>query len=59
MRDGNDRFTGRRDCAGPVEIHVVWVPIDHRFNHNIAALALNEYFADQDLGPLVAYSYDL
>jgi hypothetical protein len=27
--------------------------------HNIAALALNEYFADQDLGPLVAYSFDL
>jgi hypothetical protein len=27
--------------------------------HNIAALALNEYFADQGLGPLVAYSFDL
>jgi hypothetical protein len=27
--------------------------------HDIAALALNEYFADQDLGPLVAYSFDL
>jgi hypothetical protein len=27
--------------------------------HNIAALALNEYFAEHDLGPLVAYSFDL
>ena len=27
--------------------------------HDIAALALNEYFADQGLGPLVAYSFDL
>jgi hypothetical protein len=27
--------------------------------HNIAALALNEYFADHGLGSLVAYSYDL
>ncbi len=27
--------------------------------HNLAALALNEYFADQGLGPLVAYSFDL
>jgi hypothetical protein len=27
--------------------------------HNLAALALNEYFADRGLGPLVAYSFDL
>lgn len=27
--------------------------------HDIAALALNEYFAEQGLGPLVAYSFDL
>jgi hypothetical protein len=27
--------------------------------HDVAALALNEYFADQGLGPLVAYSFDL
>jgi hypothetical protein len=27
--------------------------------HDIVALALNEYFADQGLGPLVAYSFDL
>ncbi len=27
--------------------------------HDVAALALNEYFADQGLGPLVGYSFDL